>query len=163
MHNFARQFSWLNFSLIRQFWFFTFPKGGPFGKMKNQSYLIKLKLSQLNYLAKLCIYIKFGHSSLINGGFAPKSFYQPYCPIPLWKQDQREILPSLSQGSLNQLNQSNIVILNLPKLYHHINFHNSFFKLFLSSYFLKDKIFVTFMSNQIQCRSKFLHQYHSFS
>ena len=49
--------------------------------MKNQSGLIKVKLNQLNYLVKLCIYIKFEQSNFETGPFATEWFYQPNCPI----------------------------------------------------------------------------------
>ena len=58
-----------------------YSKGGPFGKMKNQSGLIKLKLNKLNYLLKLCIHIEFWHPSFKTDQFALESFYWLYCPI----------------------------------------------------------------------------------
>ena len=63
-------------------------KGGSFEKMKNQSCPIKLKLSQLNHLVKLCILRKVEHSSFKTDQFAYKSFYRPYCQIPLLLSDQ---------------------------------------------------------------------------
>ena len=53
--------------------------------MKNQSCLNKKKLRQLNYLAKLCIYMKFGRTSFKIGQFAYKWFYRTFCLIPLSK------------------------------------------------------------------------------
>ena len=96
-----------DFSLIGQLWFFIlskgphfeanashFFKGGPFGKMKNQSCTIKLKLGQLNYLAKLCIYIKLEHCTFKAGQFA----YQPNCPIPFLSKINIEFWDTLFNG-----------------------------------------------------------------
>ena len=62
--------------------------------MKSQSCIIKLKLGQLNYLAKLCIYIKLEHCTFKAGQFA----YQPNCPIPFLSKINIEFWDTLFNG-----------------------------------------------------------------